>query len=114
MADAHLLGMLRDHLASLSAPGSEAELDMSHWSRCIGGYACRVPAFGKLGLHWHVGAIVFGPDTFFDALRRFFDLDPVEASYLFGDHPFATGFDRITSFADACLRIDAILQGELS
>jgi len=111
MADAHLLSVLREHLAHLSSDGSEARLVMAYWPTCVGGYACRLPSFNALGLRWDKGAIVFGDDTYFAALARFFDLAPVEADYLFGDHPDATGFDRISTFVDACLRIDDILDG---
>lgn len=110
MADPLLLGMLRDQLTVLDRPGSEASLHMGHWCSCLAGYALRNTAFNNLGLRWHRAAITFGSDTYFDALGRFFDLAPWEVDYLFGDHPTATGFDRITTFVEAILRIDDILE----
>jgi len=112
MADAHLLGVLREHLVLLSAPGSEAGLDMAHWPSCVGGYACRIPSFTQLGLVWSGPAIRFGHDTYFNALARFFDLAEIEAGYLFGNNPDATGFDCIATFAEAAFRIDDILEGK--
>lgn len=96
---------------------------------CIAGWAARDPYFRDLGLEVLPGAYQGNrqgvlilwrkrngqPYAYrdFEALEVLFELDELQAAYLFGDAPLITGFDRIDDWDEALSRIGEVIRGEV-